>query len=236
MFIFVVLIELSIIKEQFDIVRSVTLYMNVTVDEDSPWTIDVNASFVVSTSKTTVSFSDIQSSADAEISILGIEDPYSIIRTDLLSESGRYYKIVEQNVSDDFSEDDMYLHIAEHTFVFNENAPSFLERFKGEDADSSSCCGIQAIYVDDDISGDVASEDRGYSFVDYMFQESSQCSSDDPTVNPLYYPDSSGVLSGVSSASTPPWFDYASIEFYHLDNMSSVTVSSINCPTASAGP
>ncbi len=222
-------------KDEFNIDTWINI-TNITIDEDSPWTIDINTSFVVSTSKTTVSFSNLQASGEAEISIIGIEDPYSILRTDLLSETGRYHQIIMQNLSDDFSEDDMYRHVMEHTFVFNENATSFLERFKGADAESSSCCGIQAVYLDEDLSSDITDdyEDAGYSFVDYMFQESAQCSSDDPTTNPLYYPDSSGALSGVSSASTPPWFDYSSIEFYHLDEISGITISSINCPTASS--
>ncbi len=208
---------------------------SIVIEETGPWEIDVNTTFAISTSKTTVSFSGITGEGFATIPIEGLYDPYSILRTDLLSDDGRYFPIVVQNVSDDFSEDDMYQHIVEHTFVFNEDAPSFLERFKGEDADGSSCCGIQAIYLDDHISGDVDEDDKGYSYVDYMFQESGQCSSDDTSINPLYYPSSSsGALSGVSL--NPSWFDYSSIEFYHMDEMSGITVSAVSCPTPSSGP
>ncbi|MBI5001957.1 hypothetical protein HZC31_01080 [Candidatus Woesearchaeota archaeon] len=202
---------------------------SIVIDETGPWEIDVNTTFAISTTKTTVSFSGITGEGFTTIPIVGLYDPYSILRTDLLSDDGRYFPIVVQNVSDDFSEDDMYQHIVEHTFVFNEDAPSFLERFKGEDADGSSCCGIQAVYQSSHISGDVAEDDTGYSFVDYMFQESTQCNADGVT-DPLYYPSSSGSLSSAIST-MKPWFDYASIEFYHMDEMSGVTVSQATCPT-----
>ncbi len=209
---------------------------SIVIDETGPWEIDINTTFTISTSKTTVSFSGITGEGFATISLEGLYDPYSILRTDLLSNDGRYFQIVAQNVSDDFSEDDMYRHIIDHTFVFNEDAPSFLERFKGEDADGSSCCGIQAIYLNDDISADIDDpDDRGYSYIDYMFQESGQCSSDDPSVNPLYYPiPTSGALMSISL--NPSWFDYATIEFYHLDEMSDISIGSVSCPTPSSGP
>lgn len=206
---------------------------SIVIEETGPWEIDVNTTFAISTSKTTVSFSDINGEGFATIPIEGLYDPYSILRTDLLSYDERYFQIISQNVSDDFNEDDMYQHIIYHTFVFNEDAPSFLERFKGEDADGSSCCGIQAIYLDGDISVDIDAEDKGYSYVDYLFQESGQCSSIDPNVNPLYYPiPSGGALSSVSL--NPSWFDYATIEFYHLDEMGGISIGSVSCPTPSS--
>jgi hypothetical protein len=215
-------------KEHFAIDTDINV-TNITIEESGPWKIEVNASFVLSTHKVTVSFSDIAAFGAGEVSVIGLYDPYSILRTDLLSDDGRYFQIVSQNVSDDFSEDDMYRHIVEHTFVFNEDAPSFIERFKGEDAEGSSCCGIQAVYQAGDISSDVEEDDTGYSFVDYRFQESTQCNADGVT-DPLYYPSSSGSLSSAIST-MKPWFDYASIEFYHMDEMSGVTVSQATCPT-----
>lgn len=195
----------------------------------SAWEIDVNGTFVVSTEKTTVSFSDIYSEGIGEVSIIGLYDPYSILREDLLA--NRYFTIIPQNVSDDFDEGDFYTHLSQHTFVFNENASGYLQRFAGEDAASSTCCGIQAVYLDSDISVD--SEERGYSYVDYMFQESAQCNADGIT-DPLYaisvssldaeYQTLFNALGVISSA---PLFDYASIEFYHMEDY----YTSGNCPT-----
>ena len=216
-------------KEHFAIETEINV-TNITIDESGPWEIDVNTSFTLSTHKVTVTFSDISAFGAGEVSVIGLYDPYSILRTDLLSDDGRYFQISSQNVSDDFSEEEMARHITEHTFVFNEDAPSLLERFKGEDAQGSNCCGIQAVYQNDDISSDIDDDDdRGYSYVDYMFQESTQCNSDGVT-DPLYYPSSSGDLSSVIS-SQKPWFDYASIEFYHMDEMDGVNVATAACPT-----
>lgn len=197
---------------------------NVTVDEDSPWTIDVNASFVVSTSKTTVSFSNIQSAGEAEISIIGIEDPYSILNEDeFLDDDHRYFQIVEQNVSDDFSDDDFLRHVTNHTFVFNENATSLLERFKGADAERSSCCGIQAIYLSTDISGDVDKTDKGYSYVDHKFQEATECSTEAASPHYLYY------ISGYGT-SEAPLLEYEDCEFYNIDSMTSYSCIKATCP------
>ena len=219
-------------KEELNINTSITV-TNITIEEKSPWTITVNASFVVNTNKVTVSFSDVASSGEAEITIIGLYDPYSILRIDLLSEEGRYHQIQMQNVSDDFSEADMYRHLAEHTFVFQEDAPSFLERFKGEDADGSNCCGIQAIYLDSDISSSIDEDDKGYSYVDYMFQESTQCDADGVTdplyaINPSAY---STEFNAIGVSSTAPLLDYASVEFYHLDDNDLYIQAT--CPTAS---
>ena len=216
-------------KEHFAIETEINV-TNITIDESGPWEIDVNASFVLSTHKVTVTFSDLTAFGASEVSIIGLYDPYSILRTDLLSDDGRYFQITSQNVSDDFSEDDMARHISEHTFVFNEDAPSFMERFKGEDAEGSNYSGIQAVYQDDDIIGDgsVPDKDRGYSYVDYKFQESTQCNVD--LTDPLYYPFTSGDLHKVMDGQTP-WFDYASIEFYHMDEMGGVNVATAICPT-----
>ncbi len=218
-------------KEHFAIDTEINV-TDISIDETGPWSIEVNASFVVSMHKITVSFSDILAFGSGEISIIGLHDPYSILRSDILADDGRYFAIASQNVSDDFNEEDMARHIREHTFVFNENAPSFLERFREKNAEGSTCCGIQAVYQADHIFRAVEEDDTGYSFVDYMFQESTQCNADGVT-DPLYYPYStSGELSTVIS-SEKPWFDYASIEFYHMDEMSDVAILQTNCPTAS---
>ncbi len=219
-------------KEKLNIDTTIN-FINIEVSGD-PWNVDVNATFLVNTEKTTVSFSDIYSEGIGEVSIIGMYDPYSILRTDLLT--NQYFQIIPQNVSDEFDEEDFYTHLSQHTFVFNENAPSYLQRFAGEDAAgvSSSCCGIQAVYLDSDILID--SDQRGYSYVDHMFHESTQCNADGIT-DPLYAISVSSLDSeyqtlfndlGISSHA--PLFDYASIEFYNMADH----YSSGYCPTSSS--
>ena len=226
-------------KEKLNVDTTINL-TSITVD-GSPWEIEVNGTFLISTEKTTVSFSDIYSEGIGSVSIIGMYDPLSMLNYNpegILTEDRQYLRITAQNVSDDFSEADMYRHLSEKTFVFNENAPSYLQRFAGENAHdfSSSCCGIQAVYLDSDILIEPA--ERGYSYVDYMFKESTQCNADGIT-DPLYAISVSSMDSeyqtlfnelGVSS--NAPLFDFASIEFYHMEDY----YTSGNCPTESAEP
>ncbi|MFA6888148.1 MAG: hypothetical protein WC254_01490, partial [Candidatus Woesearchaeota archaeon] len=131
------------------------------------------------------------------------------------------------NVSEDFDEEDMYRHLSEQTFVFNEEAPSFLGRFAGIDAVSSNCCGIQTVYLPEHVS---SVDEYDYSYVDYMFRISNQCQADGS--NPIYYiVSATGALSDLTGSDSP-LFDYSSIEFYHLDEMSDVTVGLASCPTS----
>ncbi len=202
---------------------------SIIIDETGPWEIDVNTTFSISTSKTTVSFSGITGEGFATIPIEGLYDPQSIIL------GYGEFQIVSQNVSDEFDSLDFYNHLYYHTYVFSEDAPSFLNRFAGEDADGSNCCGIQSVLLQDHVSAAGYSDDseRGYSYVDYMFRDSSECSTDATSPNYLYYVSYSGsdldyTTLGVSSSY--PLFDYASIEFYHLDEMSDMSVGTATCP------
>src|SRR3989338_2273266 len=93
---------------------------SIVIDEAGPWEIDVNTTFVISTSKTTVSFSGISGEGFATISVEGLYDPQSILL------GYGEFQIVPQNVSDEFDSADFYKHLYYHTYVFNEDAPSFL--------------------------------------------------------------------------------------------------------------
>jgi hypothetical protein len=214
-------------KEHFAIDTDINV-TNITIEESGPWEIEVNASFVLSTHKVTVSFSDIAAFGAGEVSVIGLYDPYS-----MLMNYGEF-PITEQNVSDEFDEEDFYRHLSEHTFVFNEGAPSFLNRFTGEDAEGSSCCGIQSILLYDDISnaGYSSDDERGYSYIDYMFHTSAECSTDATSPNYLYYISYSGSTYDFTSilGSDYPILDYSSAEFYHLDEMSELNVAQSTCP------
>lgn len=217
-------------EEQFAIDAEINV-TSIVIDETGPWEIDVNTTFAISTSKMTVSFSGISGEGFATIPIEGLYDPQSI-----LLEYGEF-QIVSQNVSDDFDSADFYNHLYYHTYVFSEDAPSFLNRFSGEDADGSNCCGIQSVLLQDHVSAAEysADADRGYSYVDYMFRDSSECSTDATSLNYLYSvsysgSDSSLDYSSLGVGSSYPLFDYASIEFYHLDEMSDMSVVQAPCP------
>lgn len=207
--------------EDMNIASSINV-TDIQIDENEPWTISVNATFVINTGRQTVSFSDIIASGEAEVRIVNKTDPYNLLL------GYGHFPVVPQNVSDDFSSDDFYRHISEQTFVFNEDAPSYLNRFAGEDADGSTCCGIQTILTREYLA---AYPDEGYSYVDHLFKRSAECNAE---TNPLY------VLSTTNSdlqtlvGATGPYFDYASIEFYHLDEMADVTVTTGTCPNEEA--
>lgn len=195
---------------------------DIIIDEKDSWTIAVNTTFVFDVSRKTVSFSGIAADGEGDVSVIGRKEPYN-----LLLGYGNFI-VVPQNVSDDFTSDDFYSHLSEHTFVFNEDAPSYLNRFAGEDADDSSCCGIQTVLTREYLA---AYPDEGYSYVDHMFKRSAECNAE---TNLLY------VLSTTNSdlqsivGATGPYFDYASIEFYHLDEMSDVTATAGTCPNEGA--
>jgi hypothetical protein len=193
-----------------------------------PWNVEVNATFLISTEKTTVSFSDIYSEGIGEVSIIGMYDPLSILHYEVLSEERQYLRIAEQNVSDDFDDQEMFRHLDEQTFVFNEDAPSYIQRFAGTDASSSTCCGIQTVYTPINLAGGI---DNTYSHIDHMFQDSAQCT--DISIDPLYYISSGTDDLGFFSGTASPYFDYASIEFYHLDEMATEGTATISptCPT-----
>jgi hypothetical protein len=198
---------------------------DVTVEGKDPWHVKANATVLFSAEKTTVSYTDLSLSAEEDISILGLVDPYN-----LMLDWNLEVEIANQSLLGSFDEDNLYKHINEHTFIFNENATSYLERFSGSSASKSTCCGIQTILTYDDISGTYPDEeDRDYSYIDHKFRDSSEC---DVTLAPLYYLtySGSGSLGDVLSSQTP-LFDYASITFYHIDDMSDVNVAVASCPS-----
>lgn len=215
----------SLGKEKLNIDTFINLTA-LTIDEDI-WEIGINATFLVSTEKTTVSFSDIYSEGIGEISIIGMYDPLSILQNNILTEERQFLQISSQNVSDDFSEADMYTHLSEKTFVFNENAPSFLGRFAGTDAEASSCCGIQTVYLDSDFTSAVVDEDKWYSYVDYKFQNSAQCTS--AGENPLYYLNPSLTELSAIVTGQSPLLAYEDIEFYHMEDIAGAA----SCPASS---
>ncbi len=189
----------------------------VTINEKDPWTITSNATVLFNAYKTTVAYTNVPTTGGADNTILALSDPFNILMDwdlDII--------IVNQTVSDDFSIDEFYTHISKQTFVFSENAPSFLQRFAGADAadKSSTCCGIQTILNTYDISS-YSADQRGYSFVDHQFQTGSECSADDSRY--VYHISSDpGIPEAWDSSlygSTGPWYEWNDIEFYNLDEM-----------------
>lgn len=194
---------------------------NITVVEQTPWDVGANVTFTVTAQERTVVFSAVSSAIVEQFSIEGMYDPYSLIY-----EYGEFV-IVPQNVTTSFDEEGMQYHLAYHTYVFNENAPSYLGRFAGKDAEASSCCGMQSILLADHIPSSYADADKGYSYVDYKFDNSQECSTDATNLHYLYY------VSGVSwdeIQGQQPLLDYDDVEFYHLDEMSDATYSLADCP------
>ncbi len=209
-------------KESLQIDSKITVTA-IDVDEKDAWTIGVLANVSVSTFRDTVSFQNVEGLGEAYLSILGMSDPYN-----MLMELDKEIAIIAQNVTEDFTADDLYTHLSEQTFVFNEHAPSFLQRFAGVNAESSSCCGIQTILTTDDLS---AYPDEGYSYVDHKFMTATECSSDVTNPYPLY------VISNAPSSwegqyygSSGPYYEWEDIEFYHMDEMTELTITKATCP------
>lgn len=209
-------------KEGLQIDSEITV-SSIDIDEKDAWTMGVRANISISTFRDTVSFQNVEGVGEAEISILEMTDPYNA-----LVEWNLPLPIIAQNVTEDFSVDDLYTHLTGQTFVFNENAPSFLQRFAGADAESSSCCGIQTILTTDDLS---VYPDEGYSYVDYKFMTATECSSDTTNPHPLY------VISNAPSAwegqyygSSGPYYEWEDVEFYHMDEMTDLTITEAACP------
>jgi hypothetical protein len=171
-----------------------------------------------------VSFSDIYSEGIGSVSIIGMYDPLSMLNYNngILVEDRQYLRITAQNVSENFEEEDMFDHLSDSTFVFNENAPSYLQRFAGS-AESSSCCGIQTVYL----PGDLATSDIETSFVDHKFG-----SVDCTETNPVYYITSARDDLGGYSGGNSPYFELSDIEFYHLneENMPGISIGLVSCP------
>jgi hypothetical protein len=215
-------------REEMNIDTTMTV-TDIMIDEKDAWTIGVNVSVLINTSRETVSFIDVESFGTADVTIIGLRDPYN-----MLQDWDMEFVIVPQNVSADFVVEDVYKHLSEQTFVFNEEAPSFLERFKGSDASASSCCGIQTMLTTDDLAG---YEDEGYSYVDYKFMDATECSTD--TANPHYLyiisSDPGQPESWDSSlyGSLGPYYEWEDIEYYHMDEMDldgSITITQATCP------
>ncbi|PIN79775.1 hypothetical protein COV16_02490 [Candidatus Woesearchaeota archaeon CG10_big_fil_rev_8_21_14_0_10_34_8] len=213
-------------RQEMNINTSVEIN-DIIIDEKDAWTIGVMANFTVSTSRTTVSFSGVEADGEAEVSIIGLNDPYNT-----LMDWDVKIPVAAQNVSDDFDVDDLYRHLSEQTFVFNENAPSFLQRFAGEDAADSNCCGIQTVLSTSDLSA-YSGEELAYSFVDHEFMTSSGCDKggSDPTY--AYYISNAPTDWGSAYyGGSGPYFDYEDIEFYHMDEIESdgdITIGK-DCP------
>lgn len=209
-------------KEGLQIDSEITV-STIDIDEKDAWTMGVRANINISTFRDTVSFQNVEGAGEAEISILGMTDPYNA-----LVEWNLPLPIIAQNVTEDFSVDDLYTHLTEQTFVFNENAPSFLQRFAGADAESSSCCGIQTMLNRNDLDEHT---DEGYSYVDHKFMTATECSSDATNSHPLY------VISNAPSdwegqyyGSSGPYYEWEDVEFYHMDEMTDLTITEAACP------
>ena len=192
--------------------------------EQTPWEVGATANFLLSTEERTVSFEDVSVSAEGAVSIENMFDPYSLIYGYGL------FPVVSQEITDAFTEDDLYTHLNEHTYVWSENAPSYLGRFAGMDAQASSCCGIQSIVLATHIPSDYGSEDKGFSYVDYKFDDSSECSIEITTQHYLYYISTSSSLLSSIVSTQEPLLDYDDVEFYHLDEMVDTTYGLADCP------
>ncbi len=198
---------------------------SIDIDEKDAWTIGVRANISMSTFRDTVSFQNVEGVGEADISIVGMLDPYN-----QLMEWDLQLPIIAQNVTEDFTVDDLYDHLSEQTFVFNENASSFLQRFAGKNAESRSCCGIQTMLNRDDISV-YPKEETGYSYVDHKFTTATECTNDVINPHPLYV--ISNAPSGWESqyyGSSGPYYEWEDIEFYHMDEMTDLTITEAACP------
>jgi hypothetical protein len=201
----------------------------VFVQENSPWTIKANATVLLSSTKTTVTFTDVVATGEADVRIVGLSDPFNLLMPWSIS-----IEISNTTVDEDFGTFEFYYHVRDQTFVFNENGPSFLERFRGAEADSSSCCGIQTMLnYDDVITAFPDDEDRGYSYVDYKFARASECNIDDSRY--VYAISSDPTVPGSWDdplwGSSGPYYQWEDVEFYHADDSVEITFVA-TCPAS----
>ena len=196
--------------------------------EQTPWEVGATVTGLLTTEERTVAFEDVSVSAEGTVSIENMFDPYSLIYGYVDSETGPFV-IVPQNITDAFDASGLQYHLSYHTYVWNENAPSYLGRFAGKDAQASTCCGIQSMLLWDHIPSSYTDADKGFSYVDYKFDNSQECSTDATNPHYLYYIVPDGSWDEIQGQQ--PLLDYDDVEFYHLDEMSTATYGSASCPS-----
>jgi len=176
---------------------------SVQISQLRPFFVELNLDISFSIDSETVSWNISEFIVNAELNIQGFDDPYYVTDGDYIN------KINKTNVeSNEWNTAKVLDHIAYGTYRFNEEAPSFLQRFTSPSL-SSGCCGIESI-VD---STKVSSSQKDVSYADYIFWKTS---SDCPNLN-LYT--ASGISPNVK-------FDSPHLISYNLTEDSSQI-----CPT-----
>jgi hypothetical protein len=149
-------------------------YGDFEITQNGPWELSVSTSYNISNERTSSSI-ELSTDVDADISIIGLKDPLQKINgidIEILAEN-------ETNETTIWTEELLEKHVTNHSFILNENAPSFLDRLEG-DYTAQSSNGISTLYDGDEFGvlaglGDpelVHTIDYKYGFVTCQFAPS----------------------------------------------------------------
>jgi len=127
-------------------------YSGLKVCQQDPWNILLFANVSLITRKPGLSFTH-NANITTSISIEGIQDPlFSYINLE---------RSIRRSLVVNWTAEKVLGHLKNATYVYNENAPSFLMRFENQTWNTSTCCGIESLINQAD--------DVNMSFVDYQF-------------------------------------------------------------------
>ena len=185
----------TIAKSTFNVDTSFVIN-NIQVAQVTPWFVDAEADITLSVTSETASW-EKNVIIKTVIDIENFDDPYYLVKT-----SGDYVNKIEKSgiKFDEWGVDGVNDHISKGTYVHfeNGNAPSFIDRFTNNIA-QSPCCGIESL-VD---PNSAAISSKFVSYVDYSYWETlSDCDNQN-----LY--EINGVTSGIK-------LDFGSIGRYKL--------------------
>ncbi len=137
--------------------------LNVTVEQTTPWHIDVIA-FINFSVKSEIAQWGLAASVKSSAGIENLPDPYYLMNT-----NGDYTNDIRQSSVqfDKWNLSHTREHLRNGTYVHWENssAPSFLMKLTGDTA-NSSCCGIESLVNPNNL---LPEEDQRESYVDYLF-------------------------------------------------------------------
>ena len=172
---------------------------SINISQFTPWFVNLRLNIIFSVSSETSSWNVSNFALNADLSIEGFNDTYYLVNT-----GGMYENKI--NKTDTFPKgvDEVKDHINYGTYVYYDEAPSFLMRFTNDFSDTSQkkCCGIESL-----VNPNKITPQKDTSYVDYIFWETaSDCSN-----NELY------TIKGISDADYPNFkLDLAHIVSFNI--------------------